>query len=141
MSAPDIASTLIEPIENEVLELDELWSFVSGCGLHFVVELDKSLPSFWEIGANKAVGICGVLSLTITSTAEHLATSGRLMLKSFKRENTVALVKIQGKLIMSSVGIIRFDKESRGTSARHYLSLNQRKTTFGLLIGQNLTLP
>jgi len=28
MSAPDIAEALICPVENEVLELDELWSFV-----------------------------------------------------------------------------------------------------------------
>ena len=28
MNAPDIVDTLSEPIENEVLELDELWSFV-----------------------------------------------------------------------------------------------------------------
>ena len=28
MNAPDIVETLSEPIENEVLELDELWSFV-----------------------------------------------------------------------------------------------------------------
>ena len=54
IKAPSVADTLVEFIKNEVLELDELCSFVQkkrvnlGFGLFYVTEPDKSLLFSWE---------------------------------------------------------------------------------------------
>ena len=66
MKAPSVADTLAKSIENEVLELDELCSFVQkkrvnlGFGLFYVTEPDKSLLFSWEIEVPKVVKLYGI---------------------------------------------------------------------------------
>ena len=111
-SLPEM-TPLAEAQPDDVLELDELWSFVEskktndGFGYPCVVGHARLFPTSSATVAKKAVGVCGLGYQSLIDIVSPSATSGKLMSRYLAcwARHTNRLVKKRAKQRMLRDGI------------------------------------
>jgi transposase-like protein len=123
---PDFKDTL-EPVQPEdVLELDEVWSFVlkkeknAGCGRRFVVARAKSSPLSLGIVAREPVDAYGIRFQNPTAPVAHSVISGKPTRRCFPRIRTSLWVKRRDRLLIWSVGITLCANDWRASCVRRF---------------------
>ena len=107
---PNGVETVAKAQPDDVLELDELWSFVQrraigvGCGLHCAGEPARLRPFLWETEERKAVGNCGSESPKPTRHVARTVISGTRIRRCSQVRGIKALAKRVERPPMWNVG-------------------------------------
>ena len=138
---PAIAETLLPVQLDDVLELDELWSFVGNKAQKRRVWLalcrrTRQVVAYWIVGIAQSIvrWLCGNASLMTPFIVLRLVTDGRLMLMSLTCGDIAWWTSLQVKPTMLNAGLTLYSSASLALPVRHLLFQNAMPCTGEMFI-------